>query len=306
MRFKAILDKCSDVARNNFLTDKFTTLGGLAAVAYGSSLSFGTVADQIKRRSITKSLDSQLPSNVLLDFLGTETVVIDVFKSVFQSEYDKSESFTDFIDIYSSIDHFSYLCAGEFLKNLNKESTYNTTLTQIIEESIRKSLRLEKKSEDLEIDIKELTNLTLLEMEKLDSIGQDVEKVVALTSNNPVTKITSAVPDTTVSLSASSEIEKDYRGVNRSYGTVPPREYFSGAGYKLDGNSIRKSVTQGYVGYPLVSLLGESLLNPDSYDNLTDRDTNISILSELDTNSGIPADRRGIYNLNLARIDLGN
>jgi len=294
------------VARNNFLTDKFTTLGGLAAVAYGSSLSFGTVADQVKRGSITRSLDSQLPSNVLLDFLGTETVLIDVFKSAFQKEYDKAESFADFIDIYSSIDHFSYLCAREVFKNLNRDSTYNITPTKIIDKSIQESLKKEGKSKDLDIDVSNLTDLALLEIRELDSIGQDVEKVIALTSNNPTTKISSAIPDTTVSLSVTSETEKDYRGVERSYGTIPPREYFNGGGYTLDGPSIKKSVTQGYVGYPLVSLLGESLLNPDSYDNLTDRDTNISILSELDTNSGIPANERGIYNLNLARIDLGN
>jgi len=31
----------------------------------------------------------------------------------------------------------------------------------------------------------------------------------------------------------------------------------------------------------------------------------VSILSELNINSGIPASDQGIYNLNLARIDLG-
>jgi len=294
------------VARNNFLTDKFTTLGGLAAVAYGSSLSFGTVGDQMKRGSITKSLDSQLPSNVLLDFLGTETVLLDVFKSVFQTEYDRLGSFTDFIDIHSSIDHFSYLCTKEFFRNLNRDSTYNTTASQIVGESILGSLLREKKKEDIEINIESLVDSVLLEIIKLDSIGQDVSKVVALASNNPITKITSVIPDTTVSLSTSSEIEKDYRGTERNYGSISPRDYFGGMGYAREGDSIRKSVVQGYVGYPLVSLLGESLLNPAGYNNLSLSDTNLSLLRELNDNSGIPVGEQGIYNLNLARIDLGN
>ena len=293
------------MARDNFLTDKFTTLGGLAAVAYGSSLSFGTVGDQMRRGSITKSLDSQLPSNVLLDFFGTETVLLDVFKSVFQREYDKLESFTDFIDIHSSIDSFSYLCTKEFFKNLNTDSTYNTTASTVVEKSIKNSLMKERKEEGLEIDTINLARLVLLETAKLDSIGQDIEKVIALTSNNPITKITPVIPDTTVSLSKTPLTEKDYRGTDRRYGSISPREYFGGIGYLKEGDSIRKSVLQGYVGYPLVSLLGESLLNPDSYNNLSISDTNLSLLSELN-NSGIPASEQGIYNLNLARIDLGN
>jgi len=294
------------VARNNFLTDKFTTLGGLAAVAYGSSLSLGTVGDQMKRGSITKSLDSQLPSNVLLDFFGTETVLLEVFKSVFQTEYNRLGSFTDFIDIHSSIDHFSYLCTKEFFKNLNRDSTYSTTPSQVINKSIQGSFLREGKKEDIEIDTESLVDSVLLEVIKLDSIGQDVDKVIALTSNNPITKITSAIPDTTVSLSMSSEIEKDYRGTERKYASVSPRDYFSGMGYAKEGDSIRKSVVQGYVGYPLVSLLGESLLNPAGYDNLSLSDTNMSLLRELNDNSGIPVGEQGIYNLNLARIDLGN
>lgn len=294
------------MARNNFLTDKFTTLGGLAAVAYGSSLSFGTVGDQMKRGSITRSLDSQLPSNVLLDFFGTETVLLDVFKSVFQTEYDKLGSFTDFIDIHSSIDHFSYLCTKEFFKDLNRDSTYNTTASQIVERSIQDSLRREKKREGLEIDIGNLVDLVLLKITELDSIGQDVDKVIALASNNPITKITSVIPDTTVSLSIFSETEKDYRGTERNYGSISPVDYFNGIGYAKEGDSIKKSVVQGYVGYPLVSLLGESLLNPAGYSNLNLSDTNVSLLSELNNNSGIPVGEQGIYNLNLARIDLGN
>ena len=121
-----------------------------------------------------------------------------------------------------------------------------------------------------------------------------------------ITKITSVIPDTTVSLSIFSETEKDYRGTERNYGSVSPRDYFNGMGYAKEGDSIKKSVVQGYVGYPLVSLLGESLLNPAGYNNLSLSDTNVSLLSELNNNSGIPVGEQGIYNLNLARIDLGN
>ena len=293
------------MARNNFLTDKFTTLGGLAAVAYGSSLSFGSVGDEIKKSSITKSLDKQLPSNVLLDFLGTKTVLLDVFKAVFQSEYNKLTPLTDFIDIYSSVASFSNICTESFFNNLNVQSTYSVSASEIVEQSITESFLREGGSEEIGVNIEDLRDKVLVEIQSLEHVGQDVEKLIALTSNNPNTKITSAVPDTTVPLPTELSLEKDHRGVDRRYGTVSPRDYFSGVGFLPEGDSIRKSALQGYVGYPLFSLLGESLLNPDSYDNLNLSDTNVSILSELNINSGIPTSDQGIYNLNLARIDLG-
>lgn len=293
------------MARNNFLTDKFTTLGGLAAVAYGSSLSFGSVGDEIKKSSITKSLDRQLPSNVLLDFIGTKTVLLDAFKSVFQIEYDGVTPLTDFIDIHSSITSFSNLCVESFFKNLNTQSTYSVSASEIIEQSIEESFLREGGSKEIEVNIKDLRDKIVAKIQTLEYVGQDVEKLIALTSNNPNTKITSAVPDTTVPLPSELSLEKDHRGVDRRYGTVSPRDYFSGVGFLPEGDSIRKSALQGYVGYPLFSLLGESLLNPDSYDNLNLSDTNVSVLSELNNNSGIPPSEQGIYNLNLARIDLG-
>ena len=293
------------MAINNFLTDKFTTLGGLAAVAYGSSLSFGSVGDEIKKRSITKSLDKQLPSNVLLDFLGTKTVLLDVFKAVFQAEYDKLTPFTDFIDIHSSIAKFSSLCTESFFNNLNVQSTYSVSTLEIIERSITESFLREGGSEEIGVDIQSLTNNVIVKIQNLERVGQDVEKLVTLISNNPNTKITAAIPDTTVSLPSELSLEKDSRGVDRKYGTIPPRDYFSGVGFVTDGDSIRKSALQGYVGYPLFSLLGESLLNPDSYNNLNLSDTSVSVLSQLNNNPGIPASEQGIYNLNLARIDLG-
>ena len=67
------------MAKNNFLTDNLSTVGGLAAIAYGSSAYFQTVNDQIKQGSSTKELDYQLPSNILLDYTGTDKFIYDIF-----------------------------------------------------------------------------------------------------------------------------------------------------------------------------------------------------------------------------------
>jgi hypothetical protein len=64
-------------------------------------------------------------------------------------------------------------------------------------------------------------------------------------------------------------------------------------------------VLQGYVGYPLVALLGESLLNSDAYENLNVNYIGSSVLGEVSAGSNLSPDEEAIYNINLATINIG-
>lgn len=293
------------MANNNYLTDKFTSLGGLASVAYGSSAFFNTVADQIKRNSRTTSLDHQLPSNVLLDYVGSKQALVDMFNSALEEEYDFGEEFTDFIDIYTaSLSSFSHKLVGFFLEIVNEKSTYSETASSLVEFSIDRSLRFFKKAEDLEIDSMELSSKIVSKFQQIEYLGKDLEKVISLVINNPKTKVSAVVPDTIIPLTETSIQNKDERGVERNCGTISPQKYYNDIAFNIENQSIMKSVIQGYVGYPLVSLLGESLLNPDSYENLDLSKVNDnSVLNEAADVNGA---NQGIYNISLSRINLGN
>jgi len=283
------------VASNNYLTDKFTSVGGLAAVAYGSSTLFNTVADQIKSGSKTRSLDYQLPSNLLLDYLGSKQVLIDIFNSALLKEYNKNSNFTDFIDIHSSLDLFSSKLSDLFLRTINEKSTYSETTTTIISESFEKAQRYFS-GEGIEINSQEIAFSIIEEFYLFNYLGSDIEKVISLAINNPITKVTNATPDTIISLSRTSYQNKNVQGVERNVGTISPQRYYNGEAFNLEGDSIRNSALQGRVGYPLVSLLGESLLNRNSFEDLD--------FSSSDTS--INENNRGLYNVSLSRIDLGN
>lgn len=283
------------MATNNYLTDQFTSAGGLAAVAYGSSTFFNTVSDQVKSSSKTRALDYQLPSNLLLDYLGSEQVLIDMLNTSLLKEYNKNSEFTDFIDINCSLGLFCKELSKNFLKTINKKSTYSETTFSLLEEAFNETERFFTK-EDFEIDSKYISEKIIEEFYLVDYLGSDIEKVVSLAINNPKTKITNVVPDTIVSLSVTSLQSKDYNGVDRNVGTISPEKYYSQEGYNLSGESIKNSALQGYVGYPLVSLLGESLLNKDSFENLDFSETSTNIIEG----------NQGIYNVSLSRINLGN
>lgn len=294
------------MAKSNFLTDRFSTIGGLAAVAYGSSVLFPTVANQIKQTSRTKALDAQIPSHALLDFVGTKNFILDIVKSVLDSKYGKEEALTDFIDIYAkSTLAFSTLFVDVFVSNINTYSTYSVSPSQIIQDSLGKTSKRFDESGQFELDLQNITSEIIQKFIDFGYIGEDILSVIALLINNPNTKVTAAPPDSIVELDVQGVSTKDHRGVDRAYGTLSPGEYYSGVAYKPFGNSIKQSVVEGYVGYPLVSLLGESLLNPDSYDNLDLNFANSSVLGEIANDSNLSEEAQSIYNINLATINLG-
>ena len=294
------------MAKSNFLTDKFSTTGGLAAVAYGSSFLFPAVADQIKRGSKTRALDSQRPSHAFLDFVGTKKFVLDVFKSVFKEEYDTGEIITDFIDLYAqSVNNFSDTLLNTFLYSVDEYSTYSISPSEIFAESIEKTLLKFDPESNLDIDVRDLATKVQDKFIEFGYVGEDASSVLVFLINNPNTKLSEAPPDNLVRLEAQGTFAKDSKGVERNYGTLSPQRYYGGNAYNTDPSAFKKSVVQGYVGYPLVSLLGESILNQDSYENVDLDYIGSSVLSNIQDNSNLSTTERAIYNLNLATLELG-
>ena len=280
--------------RNNFLTDHLTTPGGLAAVAYGSSNLFYSVCDQIKQNSATKDLDRHLPSEIILDFLGSRDALEGVFKDSFTEEYDKEEVFTDFIDVFCrGISEFSKIYTDTFLNKLDTISNYTYSLSDILEESLKNTNLIYSNQTDLEINTSEIADLIKNKLESKGYLFEELYKAFAIAINNPRTKISSVPPDSIVSLKEEGVTTKNYRGVDRRIGTLTPAEYYNNKAYHLINGSIDQSVIQGLVDYPLFSLLGESLLSTDSFENYS---TSAASRQEQLQDP--------IYNINLSTIDL--
>jgi len=285
------------VAKNNFLTDKFTTTGGVASVAYGSSSLFYNVCDQIKNSSASKTLDQQLPSHLVLDFVGTKDILINIFYLGLQAEYTKEEELTDFIDIFANgIAEFSSIACSIFLKNLNKVSNYNYEFSDIIAEALFETKSRYSNNSDIEINYDQIVSQIVTEFDDQGYVLKDLKNIVLIALRNPRTKITYAPPDQVIQLSEQNSVGRDYRGVDRDLGTSSIANYYNNVGYNPSGGNIDSSVVLGYVGYPLAFLLGESLLEKDSFENY--------LTSSLTLAREVVSDP--IYNLNLATVNLNN
>ena len=286
------------MAKNNFLTDKFSTTGGLAAVAYGSSELFYTVADQIRAGSISSPLDDQLPSNLILDFVNTQSVIEEAMYRVLELEYAKMEEFADFIDIFcqENLNKYTTLVCSALLALVNRVSDYNSSLESLLEESLEESAKRTRIDPALKLDYTGIAKSIIKEFASETYLIEDLNKVMAIAVNNPITKISAAPPDTLVPLNQQGRLGKTYRGVDINVGTTSVENYYNGiSSYDITEGSIQSSVSQGYVGYPLAALLGESLLDKDSleyYSVAAGAETSVS--------------KDPLYNINLATINLSN
>ena len=295
------------MAKNNFLTDNLSTVGGLAAIAYGSSAYFQTVADQVRQGSLTKELDHQLPSGALLDYVGTDKFIYDIFYAAVKEEYDAETTLTDFVDINTKgNEEFSQKLLEVFLYNINRLSDYQDNYSSLIEEAISEVLYYFNRDTVLVIDLSSLVQKIHNEFLKSEYLGRDIAKLLTVLIQNPNTKISSAPPDSIISLYPSPRQEKDYRGVDRYCGSLTKSQYYGNVGYILKDGYIRRSVSEGYVGYPVVALIGESLYNSDSSDNVSLSDLSYSSSNLFDSGVKFSAAERQVYNINLASINTGN
>ncbi len=286
------------MAKNNFLTDKFSTTGSLAAVAYGSSGLFYTVADQIRSNSVSKSLDEQLPSHLVLDFLNTKKLLKDTIFSVLDRSYKEEGTFTDFIDIFckSDLDRYSLYVSDSLLSLINRISDYNSTLLSILEDSLEEASGLFGYRSELDLDFVELAKDVATSFKKENYLVEDLDLILLIAANNPLTKVSSAPADTLVPLLEEGRLGKTHKGVDINLGTTSFVEYYSGkSAYSSNIYSLQNVVAQGYVGYPLAALLGESLLDNDSLEYYS-----VSI----GASSNMVEDP--LYNINLATIDISS
>jgi hypothetical protein len=284
------------VAKNNFLTDKFSTTGSLAAVAYGSSELFYAVADQIRSNSVSKSLDAQLPSHLVLDFVNTKKLLKNAIFSTLDRHYSESEVFTDFIDIFckNDLDEYSSCVSDKLLSIINRISDYNSSLVSILEDSLEEASSLFGYRSELDLNFAELAKTLATDLKKENYIVEDLDLILLIAANNPLTKVSSAPADTLVPLSEEARLGKNYKGADINLGTTSFTEYYSGkSAYSSNIYSLQNVVAQGYVGYPLAALLGESLLDNDSLEYYS---VSIGVSSN---NIEDP-----LYNMNLATIDI--
>ena len=267
-----------------YITDDFSTLAGLASVAYGSVDSFREVQNQIINSSPTKVFDAQLPSDIFQSFLISEDYFNEVVMDSLLEEYSNNEEFADYIDEELGVNWVTKTKTS-LLKDLyleiNSFSGYGNGLEGYLSNSLKYLF-------PGYTDIQDLSREIISSIMSDPALGDDIKLISSVVANNPHTKISTPPKNTTVPLLESIDLDKDFRGVSFVTGYLTPQDYFSEVAYPGFENTssvpstFKDSVLDGYVGYPSnISL--ETIFNPSGAESLRDIPTAIaSVLSDSD------------------------
>lgn len=303
-----------------YITDDFSTLAGLASVAYGSVDSFREVQNQIISSSPTKVFDTQLPSDIFQSFLVSEDYFNQVIIDSLLEEYSDNEEFADYIDEKLGPDwviKVKTLLLKDLYSEINSLSEYGNRLEDYLSSSLK---YLFPKYED----ILDLSNKIVSSIVSDPALGDDIKLISSIVSNNPHTKISSPPKNTVIPLDESIDLDKDYKGTSFISGYLTPQDYFSEVAYPgFEGtfsvpSTFKDSILDGYVGYPSnISL--ETIFNPLGAQSIRDVPTAISsvfsdsdiwnaasVLGQLGDIPGLDKGDRDVYEISLIGPRINN
>jgi hypothetical protein len=267
-----------------YITDEFSTLSGLASVAYGSVDSFREVQNQIIANSPTQAFDPQLPSDFFQSFLGSEDYFINLMIDTLLQEYNNNELFADYVDEKLGVG-WERKIRSSLPKDLYSEMDSLSEYGNGIKDYLVNSLKYSFPGYE---DIDSLAEEIISDVVSDPVFGQDVNLIASIAGNNPHTKISVPPKNTTVPLLETTDLDKDFKGISFTSGYLTPQSYYSDIAYPgFEGASsvpasFKDSIFDGYVGYPSgISL--ETIFNPSGAESLRDIPSAISsVLADSD------------------------
>jgi hypothetical protein len=230
-----------------YATDSWSSLTGLAYVAYGSPDRHAEVANQVIAGSPVANIVNQMtPGSLVEQFITVEKV-----QQILNQEYLKGGEFSRYIDKPgNSISSISKKLRKQILTGFGEMASYEASLADVINYARVPGLSGQEISE------------------KLSQLIPDLNVRTQLAASVPSRKPDKLPAGSRIPLPDSVNLSTDYRGVNFSTGYLTPEEYFNGTAFPGAGktsqnlpDTIIQSLQEGYVGYATLQPL-ESLLRP--------------------------------------------
>jgi len=246
-----------------YLTDEFSTLGGMGSVAYRDPEFFREVQNQIYFQSPTAFTDRQRPSDTFEAFLGNRKTTSDVVIKTLEKEYALNGQFTDYVDIKIG-PQWKQKVEREFYptleRRLNSNSVYQTTFPDYLTSTLNTVFPGAEVNEDLAKKI-------AIELDKIPTASVSASFASVIATNNPQTKLSVPPPNSKIALENSIDLGLDYRGVPFTTGYSTLDDYWGNIPYpgmtspSVIPATLRESIAGGLQGYLSRNPL-ESIYNP--------------------------------------------
>lgn len=251
-----------NMSTNSFLTTRTSTTAGLAAVAYGSSLFFYFVQDQIRGAHPLYDIHRSRPSSLLIDMLGSRGVFEDYLISKNFKLFSKIEKLypEKSSEIYSR-----YL--DVFLREIDNLSEYSVNYLKLIEEIT--NIFIEEISFGTYVSSSsEAKDFSKIFVDGLSNEKTDMSKLIEILTiimENPSTKFDDAPSDLILRLRKGLSTEYNHKGFTKQRVEIPINQWEANFTYRdisqYDGSRSRIFVTENYEGYGIDFLLDPSISN---------------------------------------------
>ena len=245
-----------------YLTDSWSTISNLAAVAYGFADRYPEVANQVRSKSPLNILGTATPSEIVKNGIDLSDLI-----NVLTKEYSEGGEFSQYVDSqYQSVSDIAEDLYEAVSQSYNESSSYEYSLTDALDYV------------GIPLDNQRVKT-------NLESLNPDLNLFSRLASSMAYNKLDKLPEGSRIQLDDNISLSSDYRGISFSTGYLTPNQYFSNIAYPGLSNTsanipqtLIKSVQEGYVGYSTTSPL-ESLSRPDIVDTISAND--ISDLNKL-------------------------
>lgn len=243
-----------------YLTDSWSTVSGLAAVAYGSPDRYPEVMNQVRQGSVVSFLGPMPPSTIV-----GQQLTLEEFTNSLQTEYDRGENFTRYVNSQgNSLTDLSRNYYNKVISAFDEIATYESSLTDAIEYAMG----------DTGIDPQRVSKT-------LNSAIPDLNLFSQMASISPVNKLDKLPASTRIELDSNVSLERDQNGNKLTTGYLTPSDYFGEIAYPGMGstgdnlpNTLLESIRSGYKGYatlqPLDDLLRPGIADIVSADDIRD------------------------------------
>lgn len=230
-----------------YVTDSWSSLTGLAAVAYKSPSFLSEVANQVWRDGLTSPIGVSTGSSI-----GEFVISQSQLTEILLDEYEKAGDFANSVDLGSeSVQQIAARLHKLLISAYNEISTYSIQLSEVIDYAWG--------SELLTLDPEKIKSRVL-------SLAKDSVVYNQLATALPTNKLDKLPPDAVIVLEDNLGLGRDFRNLDMAISYLTPDQYFSNVGYPGMGVdslnvpiSLFKSIEQGYVGYPTTLPLDEVL-----------------------------------------------
>lgn len=240
-----------------YLTDSWSTVSGLAAVAYGSPDRYPEVMNQVRQKSVLGFLGPMSPSTIIQDKLDLSS-----FTDALQEEYNLGGAFAKYVDSQGNpLEELATRFYGRVIEAFDGIATYESSLTDAIEYAIGET----------GLDPQRVKNTLAMSIPDLELFSQ-------MATNSPLNKLDKLPAGTRINLDENVNLDREQNNIKLTTGYLTPADYFNGIAYPGMGNTgdnlpgtLLESIRSGYAGYATLQPLDE-LLRPGIADIVSSAD----------------------------------